>query len=132
MANFHGEFDFLRESITADTFLNFQEIEWIFVEEPWHVGRVIALGEAVHAVPPLIAQGAAQCLEDSLLLADYVTRAGDLDILLTEFERRRKDRIRGVVDASLQLAQWEQHPGTPGADPGRVMHDALAALVAAP
>jgi len=132
MENFHGEYDFLRESITAETFLNFQEIEWIFVEGPWHQGRVIALGEAVHAVPPLIAQGAAQCVEDSLLFAQYVTGEGDLETQLAEFYARRLPRIKGVVDASLLLAKWEQNPGTPDADPGRVMGEALMALVPAP
>ncbi|MFT3797368.1 MAG: FAD-dependent monooxygenase [Microbacterium sp.] len=132
MANFHGEFDYLRESIGPDTFLNFQEIEWIFVEGPWHSGRVIALGETVHAVPPLIAQGAAQCVEDALVFAEYVTRPGDLQTQLAEFYARRLPRIKGVVDSSLQLAHWEQNPGSPDADPGRVMAQALLALVPAP
>lgn len=132
MENFHGEYDHLRDSIGPDTFLNFQEIEWIFVEGPWHDGRVVALGEAVHAVPPLIAQGAAQCLEDALLFAEYITEDGDLEEQLAAFYARRIPRIKGVVDASMQLAEWEQNPGTPGADPGRVMGEALAALVAAP
>lgn len=132
MAGFHGEFDVLRESIDEKTFLNFQEIEWIFVDGPWHRGRVLALGEAVHAVPPLIAQGAAQCVEDSLLLAEYATRDGDLETLLTDFESRRIPRVKGVVDASLQLARWEQNPGDPNAEPGRVMEEALVALVTAP
>lgn len=130
--NFHGEFDFLRETITEETFLNFQEIEWIFVEGSWHEGRVIAIGEAVHAVPPLIAQGAAQCVEDALVLAEYVTRDGDLETLLTAYESRRIPRVRGVVDASLLLAKWEMNPGSPDADPGRVMNDALLALVPTP
>ncbi|MBO1902680.1 FAD-dependent monooxygenase [Leucobacter weissii] len=132
MADFHGEFDFLRETIDESTFLNFQEIEWIFVEGPWHTGRVLALGEAVHAVPPLIAQGAAQCVEDSLLLAEYLTAEGELEEQLTAFHARRVPRVKGVVDASLQLAHWEQHPGSPDADPGRVMAEALVALVPEP
>jgi len=132
MADFHGEYDFLRDSIDADTFLNFQEIEWIFVRGPWHRGRVLALGEAVHAVPPLIAQGAAQCVEDSLVLAEYLTQEGDLEEQLAAFYARRIPRIKGVVDASLQLAHWEQNPGSPDADPGRVMAEALVALVPAP
>ena len=132
MANYHGEFDHLRESLGPDTFLNFQEIEWIFVEGPWNKGRVVALGEAVHAVPPLIAQGAAQCVEDALLFAEYMTQDGDFDEQLAAFHARRIPRIKGVVDASLQLAEWELHPGTPDADPGRVMAQALMALVPAP
>ncbi len=132
MENFHGEFDYLRESIDENTFLNFQEIEWIFVEGPWHDGRVVALGEVTHAVPPLIAQGAAQCVEDALLFAQYVTEEGDLEGQLAAFYARRQRRLKGVVDASLQLAHWEQNPGSEGADPGRVMGMALAALVPAP
>jgi len=132
MANFHGPFDYLRDSIDESTFLNFQEIEWIFVDGPWHSGRVVALGETVHAVPPLIAQGAALCVEDALLFAEHVTQDGDLEEQLAAFYARRLPRIKGVVDASLQLAEWEQNPGTPGADPGRVMAQALMALVPAP
>jgi len=129
MEDYHGDFDYLRESINEDTFLNFQQIEWIMVPAPWHKGRVIALGEVVHAVPPLIAQGAAQCVEDSLILAEYVTQEGDLEEQFQAFYERRIPRIQGVVDASMQLAEWERNPGTPGADPGRVMAEALLALV---
>ena len=132
MEPYHGTWDELRESIDGERFLNFQEIEWIFVEGPWHQGRVIAIGEAVHAVPPLIAQGAAMCAEDALLLAEYVTGDGDLEAGLTEFEARRKPRIKDVVDASLLLAEWERNPGTPGADPGRVMGQTLGRLAATP
>jgi len=130
MADFHGEFDFLRDSLNEDTFLNFQEIEWIFVPAPWHVGRVVALGEAVHAVPPLIAQGAAQCVEDSLVFAEIVTGGGDLEALFAEFYARRIPRIKGVVDASMQLAGWEQRPGTSQGRDGEVMDTALEALMA--
>lgn len=132
MESYHGEYDFLRESIGPDTFLNFQEIEWIFVDGPWHQGRVLALGETVHAVPPLIAQGAAQCLEDVAVLAELITVEGDLEEQLAAFYERRLPRIRGVVEATMQLAEWERNPGTPGAEPGRVMGQALAALVPAP
>jgi len=132
MHDFHGEFDYLRDTIDEHTFLNFQGIDWIFVEGPWHRGRVVALGEAVHAVPPLIAQGAALCVEDALLLADHLTRDGELDQSLAEFHARRLPRVKSVVDASLLLAKWEQNPGSPDADPGRVMGQALAALVATP
>lgn len=132
MADFHGQFDYLRESIDADTFLNFQEIEWIFADAPWHSGRVIALGEVVHAVPPLIAQGAAQCVEDAYLFADFVTRDGDFEDNLAGFYARRIPRVKGVVDSTMLLAKWEQNPGDPEADPNRVMGMALAELVAAP
>ncbi|TQL48405.1 2-polyprenyl-6-methoxyphenol hydroxylase-like FAD-dependent oxidoreductase [Homoserinimonas aerilata] len=123
---YHGPWDHLRESITEDTYMNFQPIEWLLVEGSWHRGRVIAIGDAVHACPPLIAQGAAMCAEDAVLLADYVTRDGELEQLLTEFEGRRLPRVKMVVDASMKMVDWELHPGTPGADPAKLMESSLA------
>jgi 2-polyprenyl-6-methoxyphenol hydroxylase-like FAD-dependent oxidoreductase len=131
LEGYHGFFDAIRENIAEGDVLSFQPIEWLFAESPWHQGRVIAIGDAVHACPPLIAQGAAQCAEDAALLADFVTRDGDLETLLTDFEARRKPRVKLVVDASLQLVEWELRPDTPGADPARVMGSSLAALTEA-
>ena len=38
---------------------------------------------------------------------------------------RRFPRVKMVLDNSLQLAEWEIHPETPGADPGRIMGQTL-------
>lgn len=129
LEGYHGEFDAIREGLSEDDFLNFQPIEWLYVSGPWHRGRVIAIGDAVHACPPLIAQGAAQCIEDAVLLADYVTDTeGTLEEQLTAFQARRLPRVRTVVEASMQLLEWELHPDTPGANPGALMGASLAAL----
>jgi hypothetical protein len=42
---------------------------------------------------------------------------------------RRLPRVTMALDASQTLADWEIHPDTPGADPGRVMGQTLRALV---
>jgi hypothetical protein len=42
--------------------------------------------------------------------------------------RRRIGRVTMVVENSLTLAEWEINPGTPGADPARIMAETLAAL----
>jgi len=129
MAGYHGPFDFIRESITDATVKNFQPIEWLFVDdESWRDGRVLLIGDAVHACPPLIAQGAAQCCEDAILLADYLGRTGAVDALLDEFIARRKKRVAGVMEASMQLAEWELHPEQEGIDTAGVMAAALQAL----
>ncbi|MCM0616840.1 FAD-dependent monooxygenase [Paenarthrobacter sp. TYUT067] len=127
--DYHGTWDYLRDSITEATFVNFSPIEWLMVEGPWHKGRIIMIGDAVHACPPLIAQGAAMCTEDAVLLADYATRDGDLESNLTAFEERRKPRVKLVLDASLQMADWEIHPDADG-DPAGLMADTLSRLAA--
>jgi len=129
LSSYHGDFDFIRENIQEDDYMNFTPIEWLFIDdEPWHDGRLIAIGDAVHACPPLIAQGAAQCSEDAYVLAQYVTQDGDMEKLLTDYTNARKARLKIVVDASLQLVDWEIHPETPGADPGKLMASSLKAL----
>ena len=37
---------------------------------PWHKGRVVLLGDAVHATTPHLGQGAGMAIEDSIVLAD--------------------------------------------------------------
>jgi 2-polyprenyl-6-methoxyphenol hydroxylase-like FAD-dependent oxidoreductase len=128
LSSYHGNFDYIRNNIKDDDYMNFQEIEWLFVEdEPWHKGRVIVTGDAVHACPPLIAQGGAQCSEDAILLADYVTREGNMEDLLVAYQERRKPRIKIVVENTLKLAAKEIDPSLPD-DPGHIMGSTMAAM----
>jgi 2-polyprenyl-6-methoxyphenol hydroxylase-like FAD-dependent oxidoreductase len=128
LSSYHGNFDYIRNNIKDDDYMNFQEIEWLFVEdEPWHKGRVIVTGDAVHACPPLIAQGGAQCSEDAILLADYVTREGNMEDLLVAYQERRKPRVKIVVENTLKLAAKEIDPSLPD-DPGHIMGSTMAAM----
>ncbi|ONH28061.1 hypothetical protein BL253_20920 [Pseudofrankia asymbiotica] len=63
---------------------------------------------AVHTCPPTLAQGAALALEDAAVLTELLTTADSVDDeLLRAFADRRLDRVRTVVEASLQLARWQ-------------------------
>jgi hypothetical protein len=117
----------VRDSIRDDAVVNYQYIESVLVEDPWYRGRSIIIGDAAHACPPLIAQGAAMCAEDAVILAEMLTDG--VDEVLPKFMARRYPRVRTVLDNSLQLAEWEIHPDTPGADPGRLMGETLHAMV---
>jgi 2-polyprenyl-6-methoxyphenol hydroxylase-like FAD-dependent oxidoreductase len=119
----------VRDSLADDAVVNYAWIEAICVESPWYRGRSIIIGDAAHACPPLIAQGAAMCAEDAVILAEMVTSGEALDDVLPKFMARRFPRVKMVLDNSLQLAEWEIHPDTPGADPGRIMGQTLQALV---
>jgi len=120
----------VRDGLADDAIVNYQWIEAICVESPWFRGRTIIIGDAAHACPPLVAQGAAMCSEDAVVLAEMVTSGEPLDEVLPAFMARRFPRVKMVLDASLTLAEWEIHPDTPGADPGRLMGQTLTALVA--
>jgi 2-polyprenyl-6-methoxyphenol hydroxylase-like FAD-dependent oxidoreductase len=122
---FWGE---VRDSLDDDAVVNYQWIEAMVLDEPWFRGRVIVIGDAAHACPPLIAQGAAMCAEDAVVLAEMLTAGDPVDDVLPAFMARRLPRVKMVLDNSLQLAEWEMHPDTPGADPGRIMGETLQAL----
>ena len=101
-------------SIRADLAVGGAEVNYTWftrhiVDAPWNRGRVVLIGDAAHSCPPTIAQGAAQALEDALVLADMLTRREAVDQdLWDEFHHRRVDRATAVVDASVQLAEWQR------------------------
>ncbi|WP_210588675.1 FAD-dependent monooxygenase [Streptomyces sp. GESEQ-35] len=130
-AGYGGTWGRILASLPEDTAVDYRWIESILVAEPWHRGRVMVIGDAAHACPPLIAQGAAMCMEDAVLLAELVRGGEPVEKALDHFMDRRLPRVRMVLENSLQLAQWEINPGTPGADPARIMSETLDSLTAA-
>jgi 2-polyprenyl-6-methoxyphenol hydroxylase-like FAD-dependent oxidoreductase len=76
----------------------------------WSSGRVVLVGDAAHATTPGVGQGAAQAIEDAVVLADRLTRGDDLATALAEFEAIRRPRANAVlrmsrrVDKAAQLA----------------------------
>ena len=99
---------------------------------PWYRGRVIVIGDAAHACPPLIAQGAAMCAEDAVVLAELVSGGGPVERALPAFMTRRLARVELVVKNSMQLVRWEMglEPHT-DADVARAMSSTLGFLAAA-
>jgi 2-polyprenyl-6-methoxyphenol hydroxylase-like FAD-dependent oxidoreductase len=127
-AGYGGTWGKVLAALPEDTVVDYRWIEAVLVESPWYRGRVIVVGDAAHACPPLIAQGAAMCAEDAVVLAGLVTGDGPVETALKDFMARRMPRVRTVLENSLQLAEWEIHPDTPGADPARIMSETLSFL----
>ncbi|MCL6674284.1 FAD-dependent monooxygenase [Streptomyces panaciradicis] len=130
-AGYGGMWGEIIASLPDDTAVDYRWIEAVLVDEAWHRGRAMVVGDAAHACPPLIAQGAAMCMEDAVLLATLVTGELPVERSLDEFMARRLPRVRMVLENSLRLAEWEIDPATPGADPARIMSETLQSLTAA-
>ncbi len=111
-----GAWDEIKQDITDPDRVNYTWFESLLVERPWNRGRVVVIGDAAHACPPTLAQGAAMCLEDALVLAESLLARGTVDEPLFEtFMDRRFDRVRTIVDSSIQLARRQLTP-SPDAD----------------
>lgn len=133
-AGYGGDYDFVRNNVDTDYPVDFRRIEAVVYpqEQPWYQGRVALVGDAVHACPPLIAQGAALCSEDSMVLVEELEKGASVEAAFEAYWQRRLPRAGMVLQNSLQLGEWEKHPDTPGADPGRLMGETLARLAAQP
>ncbi|PDP87276.1 2-polyprenyl-6-methoxyphenol hydroxylase [Glycomyces fuscus] len=123
-----GVWDEIRADIASSDRVNYTWFESLLVEAPWNRGRVVLIGDAAHACPPTLAQGAAQGLEDALVLAELLLAADTVDqALFDAFAVRRLERVRTVVEASVTLARW-QLDGVRGADVPGMMRK-VSALV---
>ncbi|WP_326825982.1 FAD-dependent monooxygenase [Streptosporangium sp. NBC_01756] len=60
-------------------------------------GRVVLLGDAAHAMHPDMAQGAAQSLEDAVVLAAALAEAGDIPAALSRYDEQRRPRTQTIV-----------------------------------
>jgi 2-polyprenyl-6-methoxyphenol hydroxylase-like FAD-dependent oxidoreductase len=131
-AGYGGTWGAIRETIGPQSNVSHTRVEWLLVADPWYRGRAIVIGDAAHACPPLIAQGAAMCAEDAVVLAELVS--GDLPVerALPAFMTRRMPRVELVVRNSMQLVRWEMgtEPHTE-ADVARTMSSTLGFLAAA-
>ena len=79
----------------------------------WSAGRVALLGDACHAMPPFLAQGAGMALEDAVVLARFMKgRTDDVARALREYGDARRDRTARVQRASWANA-WRFHLRNP-------------------
>jgi 2-polyprenyl-6-methoxyphenol hydroxylase-like FAD-dependent oxidoreductase len=106
-AGYGGTWGKVRDTIGPDSKVSHTRIEWLLVDDPWFRGRAIVVGDAAHACPPLIAQGAAMCAEDAVVLAELVTGSAPVEQALPAFMARRWPRVEIVVRNSLKLVRWE-------------------------
>jgi 2-polyprenyl-6-methoxyphenol hydroxylase-like FAD-dependent oxidoreductase len=126
---YHGPWDEIRERMDDPGSVHYTWFEKMLLERPWWRGRVALIGDAAHTCPPTVAQGAAQAMEDALVMAESLLGHDDLGAALDAFMDRRYDRAKMVVDASVQIGQW-MIDEDPGANIPGLMMQTLGALCA--
>lgn len=76
--------------------------------ERWGEGRVTLLGDAAHAMPTDLGQGACQAIEDAVVLAECLAAGSDPVTALRRYEERRIPRVRWVREQVMRLVKWPQ------------------------
>ena len=100
----------IRDRIRNPEHVVYKPLETILVPRPWYRGRVLLIGDAAHTTTPHHAQGAAMAVEDAVVLSELLQTDGDLEDVLEQFMERRWPRCKLVVEASVQVGEWELNP----------------------
>jgi 2-polyprenyl-6-methoxyphenol hydroxylase-like FAD-dependent oxidoreductase len=116
MAPFSGTIGALRDALGPDSPIIARPLEAILLPQPWHKGRLILIGDAVHATTPHLASGAGIAVEDALILSEELERGPDVGAAFARFENRRWERCRMVVENSVRIGEME----LTHADPARL------------
>ncbi|MEO6387358.1 MAG: FAD-dependent monooxygenase [Croceibacterium sp.] len=116
--------------IVDDAAVVYRPLETVFLDGPWHDGRVALLGDAVHATTPHLGQGGGMAIEDAIVIAEELARHDSPHDAFTAYRQRRFDRCRFVVERSLEICRGQLGQG-PLIDNARVGAE-MNALLAQP
>jgi 2-polyprenyl-6-methoxyphenol hydroxylase-like FAD-dependent oxidoreductase len=105
----------------------YRPLESLLVPQPWYRGRVVLVGDSVHATTPHMAAGACIGIEDAIVLAEEVGRGGSVAEALARYQDRRWERCRMVVENSGRLGEIEIAGGDKE-EHGKIMRETLMAL----
>lgn len=121
------ELQAIRDGLGPTSQVVFRPLEGLLMPRPWSRGRVVLIGDTVHATTPHLASGACIGIEDALVLAEEVSRHTGVVAALAAFEQRRWERCRMVVENSARLGEIEIAGGDKE-EHARIMRESLMAL----
>ena len=126
MEGFGGIVPGIRAQVPTSDTINYRPLKTLLLPPPWHVGRVVLIGDAAHATTPHLASGAGMAVEDGVVLAEELS-SGSVEDALARFTARRHERCRLVVENSLRLGELEMTNGSPQ-EHGALMAQSIMAL----
>ncbi|WP_144094608.1 FAD-dependent oxidoreductase [Croceicoccus sediminis] len=113
LANTAPQLQEMAEGITDDDGVVYRPLEAMMIYGPWSSGRVVLLGDAVHATTPHLGQGAGMAIEDSIVLAEELARADTPEAAFEAYRERRFERCRYIVESSLAICHGQIGKGPP-------------------
>ena len=116
----------LAAHIASDSCM-YRPLDALLLPRPWYRGRVVLIGDTVHATTPHLASGACIGIEDAIVLAEELGRHDKVEAAFETFQNRRWERCRMVVGNSARLGEIEMEGGDK-AEHASIMRDSTIAL----
>ena len=120
LAPFGGNAGWIRDNMTRADWINYRPLAAVIQPRPWSNGRVVLLGDAVHATTPHLASGAGMAVESGIVLAEELAKAGTVEAALAAYEDRRFARCKDVIDSSVAIGRLQLDHGNPGQIAGMI------------
>jgi 2-polyprenyl-6-methoxyphenol hydroxylase-like FAD-dependent oxidoreductase len=96
-------------AVPRDSDIHCSPVEWL-PGATWSAGRVVLIGDAAHAMSPMMGQGGCMAIEDALVLADELRRTPDMPAAVAAFGARRRPRVDWVREQSQALTELVRLP----------------------
>jgi 2-polyprenyl-6-methoxyphenol hydroxylase-like FAD-dependent oxidoreductase len=116
LEGFGNSAGWIRDHMTRDHWINYRPLAAKLQPGPWSNGRIVLLGDAVHATTPHLASGAGMAVESAIVLAEELAKTDDVVAGLQAYEERRHERCRDIVESSLAIGAAQ----LAGASPERI------------
>jgi 2-polyprenyl-6-methoxyphenol hydroxylase-like FAD-dependent oxidoreductase len=120
LAPFGGNAGWIRDNMSRSDWINYRPLAAAIQPKPWYNGRVVLLGDAVHATTPHLASGAGMAVESGIVLAEELAKADTVEAALLAYQERRYDRCKDVIDSSVAIGQLQLDHGNPGQIAGMI------------
>ncbi len=111
----------------TDGSVMYRPLDSILLPRPWYHGRVVLIGDTVHATTPHLASGACIGIEDAIVLAEELGRHEKVEAAFEAFQNRRWERCSMVVNNSARLGEIEIEGGDK-VEHANLMRDSTIAL----
>ncbi|MFN3456641.1 MAG: FAD-dependent monooxygenase [Novosphingobium sp.] len=127
LADFGGNAGWIRDNMTRQDWINYRPLAAVLQPKDWFNGRIVLLGDAVHATTPHLASGAGMAVESGVVLAEELARTPDLGVALQAYQERRFERCRDVIETSVAVGRLQLAHGDPQVH-AHMLEDALGRL----
>jgi len=127
LEGFGGNAGWIRDNMTRDDWINYRPLAAALQPKPWFNGRIVLLGDAVHATTPHLASGAGMAVESAIVLSEELSRADSVEEALGAYQERRFERCRDVIETSIAVGRLQLEHGPPQ-EHAKLLEGALARL----